>query len=150
MPPMPPCFEEICYSYHTVKEHLSWVQAGEDQSDAGTEHHDLDGKSMESRRLCEHCHCLRLKCQELIWRTHQGRCGDNQRKHSPRMVKHQLKFPTNINTPSFRPNIILWSAIKKHVLMIEVIVPWEEHIREVYEKKKMQDADLVAECQEKC
>lgn len=31
---------------------------------------------------------------------------------------------------------------------MEVIVPWEEHIREVYEKKKMQDADLVAECQE--
>lgn len=60
----------------------------------------------------------------------------------------RLKFPNNITTVSLRPDIILWSAIEKHVLMIELTVSWEERIQEAYERKKLQDAILLAECQE--
>lgn len=45
--------------------------------------------------------------------------------------------------------MVLWSALEKHVLLVELTVPWEQGIQEVYERKKLQYTNLVAEFQEK-
>lgn len=59
------------------------------------------------------------------------------------MLSHKITITTK------RPDIILWSSVERHVLLVELTVPWKQGIQEAYERKKSCSADLVAECQEK-
>ena len=60
----------------------------------------------------------------------------------------QLRFPQEICTTTLRPDVVLWSAAVKSVLLVELTVPWEEGLEAAYERKRAKYADLVAECRE--
>ncbi len=60
----------------------------------------------------------------------------------------QLQFPQEICSTTLRPDMVLWSAAVKSVILIELTVPWEEGLEAAYERKKAKYADLVAECRE--
>lgn len=49
----------------------------------------------------------------------------------------QLRFPTDISITTLRPHIVLWSEVKRCVLLVELTVPWELGIEEAYERKKV-------------
>ena len=56
----------------------------------------------------------------------------------------QLRFPQEICTTTLRPDVVLWSAAVKSVLLVELTVPWEEGLEAAYERKMVKYADLVA------
>ncbi len=56
----------------------------------------------------------------------------------------QLQFPQEICSTTLRPDVVLWSAAVKSVVLIELTVPWEEGLEAAYERKKVKYADLVA------
>ncbi len=60
----------------------------------------------------------------------------------------QLQFQQKICSTNLRPDVVLWSAAVKSVVLIELTVPWEEGLEAAYERKKAKYADLVAECRE--
>ena len=60
----------------------------------------------------------------------------------------QLQFPQEICSTTLRPDVVLWSAAVKKVLLIELTVSWEEGLEAAYERKMAKYADLVAECRE--
>lgn len=43
-------------------------------------------------------------------------------------LDRQLKFPAEITMTALRPDIVLWSASAKAVIMVELTVPWEEQM----------------------
>lgn len=45
-----------------------------------------------------------------------------------------------------RPNVVLTSASSKQVLLIESMVPWEDHIKEANEWKWSKYQELLEEC----
>ena len=51
-------------------------------------------------------------------------------------LKTYLQFPVHIIQTEKRPDIVAWSDSKKSVLIIELIVPWEENREEAYKQKK--------------
>eukprot|EP00066_Takifugu_rubripes_P027132 XP_011616398.1 PREDICTED: uncharacterized protein LOC105418502 [Takifugu rubripes] len=58
----------------------------------------------------------------------------------------QLLFPQHIATTSLRPDMIITSEASKHLIMLELIVPWEERIEEANERKRAKYQELVEEC----
>ncbi len=62
-------------------------------------------------------------------------------------LDRQLKFPPEIAVISSRPDIVLWSAGTKQIIMLELTVPWEERIEEAYERKMAKYQLLVEACQ---
>jgi len=63
-------------------------------------------------------------------------------------LERQLQFPQEICSTTLRPDVVLWAAAVKSVILIELTVPWEEGLEAAYERKKAKYADLVAECRE--
>ena len=49
----------------------------------------------------------------------------------------RLVFPMQIVTTKLRPDIILWSESPKMVVMVELIVPWEEWMLETTGKEEI-------------
>ncbi|KAG1925338.1 hypothetical protein F2P79_025614 [Pimephales promelas] len=60
----------------------------------------------------------------------------------------QLQFPREIVETSLRPDLVLWSAACKVVLMVELTVPWEGGLEAAHERKRAKYSDLAAECRE--
>ena len=56
---------------------------------------------------------------------------------------------TDITKTTLTPDIVLWLATEKRVLIVKLTVPCEGGIQEAYERKKLLYAELVAECQER-
>ncbi|KAJ8353609.1 hypothetical protein SKAU_G00211760 [Synaphobranchus kaupii] len=63
-------------------------------------------------------------------------------------VGRQLHFPGEICSTTLQPDIVLWAAEEKSVLLVELTVPWEEGVEAAHERKRAKYADLVAECRE--
>ncbi|XP_072021338.1 uncharacterized protein [Amphiura filiformis] len=57
-----------------------------------------------------------------------------------------IVFPPEIAETAKRPDITIYSAITKHVIIIELTVPSEENLANAYVRKKCKYEDLVAEC----
>ncbi|TWW59865.1 hypothetical protein D4764_06G0013950 [Takifugu flavidus] len=57
----------------------------------------------------------------------------------------QLIFPSHIIT-SLRPDMIIISEASKHLIMLELTVPWEERVEEANERKHAKYQELVEEC----
>ena len=58
----------------------------------------------------------------------------------------QLRFPQHIAVTSLRPDMIITSEASKHLIMLELTVPWEERIEEANERKRAKYQDQVEEC----
>jgi len=43
-------------------------------------------------------------------------------------LERQLQFPQEICSTTLRPDVVLWAAAVKSVILIELTVPWEEGI----------------------
>ena len=56
------------------------------------------------------------------------------------------RFPTHICDSNLRPDIVIWSNCLKHVILIELTVPWETRIQESHERKMLKYSDLVDQC----
>ena len=54
----------------------------------------------------------------------------------------RLIFPEHVGKTSLRPDLILFSNKLKKIVMWELTVPWEEHLEEVHERKKLKYDDL--------
>ena len=48
-----------------------------------------------------------------------------------------------------RPDIIIWSACAKIVILIELTVPWEERMEEAFERKRKRYQELVDDCSQR-
>ena len=60
----------------------------------------------------------------------------------------KLVFPPEIVTTSLRPDLVLWSTSQKAVFIVELTVPWEAAVGEVFERKKLKYADIAAEAEQ--
>ncbi|KAF7645521.1 hypothetical protein LDENG_00202680, partial [Lucifuga dentata] len=60
----------------------------------------------------------------------------------------QLKFPEHIAKTSLRPDLVLTSVSTKQIVLLELIVPWEDRIEEAHERKKAKYLELVGACRE--
>ncbi|XP_062272394.1 LOW QUALITY PROTEIN: uncharacterized protein LOC133978067 [Scomber scombrus] len=58
----------------------------------------------------------------------------------------QLKFPAHIAATSLRPDMIITSEASRHLIMLELTVPWEERIEEANERKRAKYQELVEDC----
>ncbi len=58
----------------------------------------------------------------------------------------QLKFPDHVTATSLRPDMVLLSAALKQVLLMELTVPWEDHIVEANERKQVKYQELLEQC----
>lgn len=43
-------------------------------------------------------------------------------------LQKQLKFPEHVITTNQRPGVVLWLDSTKHVILLELTVPWEENL----------------------
>ena len=59
--------------------------------------------------------------------------------------KGQKNLPKEIVMTNLRPDIVLSSQKAKTVVMIELIVPWEDHIEEANERKILKYDELILE-----
>ena len=60
----------------------------------------------------------------------------------------QLVFLREITTTTLRPDIVIWSAVERRVLIFELTIPWEEDMTAAQERKHLKYSELAAECQE--
>ncbi len=60
-------------------------------------------------------------------------------------LEQQLKFPNHIVTTTLRPDVLL-SESTKQVVLLELTVPWEDHLEEAFERKLAKYKGLVSEC----
>lgn len=58
----------------------------------------------------------------------------------------QHKFPQHVVKTTLRPEIVLVSDATKNVVMLELTVPWEEWMEEVFERKREKYDSLVSNC----
>ncbi|MGH0147808.1 UNVERIFIED_CONTAM: hypothetical protein FKN15_025961 [Acipenser sinensis] len=58
-------------------------------------------------------------------------------------VGQELIFPPEMATTSLRPDIVLWSGSARLVHLVELTVPWEDAVDEMYERKKLWNAQLA-------
>lgn len=58
----------------------------------------------------------------------------------------QLRFPHHIAVTSLRPDMIIISEASKHLIMLELTVPWEDRIEEANERKRAKYQELVEDC----
>ena len=63
-------------------------------------------------------------------------------------LKRRLVFPSVVQTTQ-RPDMVIWSAKDKCLVMVELTVPWESRCDEAMERKTAKYADLQRECKEK-
>jgi hypothetical protein len=62
-------------------------------------------------------------------------------------LDRRLVFP--VVQTNLRPDIVLWSARGKKLVMIELTVPWEERCEVAHETKKLKYTELQGLCQDK-
>ncbi len=60
---------------------------------------------------------------------------------------HKYFFPPDIVETVKRPDINIYSAVTKNVIIIELTVPSEENLANANARKKCKYEDLVAECE---
>jgi hypothetical protein len=62
-------------------------------------------------------------------------------------LKRQLRFPPEILSTKLRPDIVIWSSRGRKVILLELTVPCEELMEDVYNRKmaKYQKPDNKAE-----
>lgn len=60
----------------------------------------------------------------------------------------QLKFPQHITATSLWPDMIVTSEVTKQLIILELTVPWEEHIEEANKRKCAKYQELVEMCQD--
>ena len=60
----------------------------------------------------------------------------------------KLVFLPEIVTTSLRPDLVLLSTSQKAVFIVELTVPWEAAVGEVFERKKLKYADIAAEAEQ--
>ncbi len=58
----------------------------------------------------------------------------------------QLKFPQHIVRTTLRPDILLVSEEMKNIILMELTVPWEDHLDEAHERKRTKYEELVIDC----
>jgi len=63
-------------------------------------------------------------------------------------LKKQLKFPAEIANTKLRPDILLLSRMKIHIVLLELTVPWEERMEEAHKRKKAKSQALMDECRQ--
>jgi len=63
-------------------------------------------------------------------------------------LEKRLVFPEVVQT-TLRPDIVLWAPQDKKIVLIELIVPWEERCDEAYERKAAKYTQLTEECRKK-
>lgn len=59
----------------------------------------------------------------------------------------QLKFPEHVTSAYLRPGVVLTSTSSKQVLLLELEVPWEDHMEEANKRKRFNYQELIEECQ---
>ena len=64
-------------------------------------------------------------------------------------LRKQLRFPEEIVTTNYRPDIVIFWRSSRICIMIELTVPWEERMEEAYERKMLKYTDLVEQCRTK-
>ena len=64
-------------------------------------------------------------------------------------LKISLQFPVHFIQTEKQPDIVAWSDSKKSVLLIELIVPWEENREEAHERNQNRYETLRADFVEK-
>ena len=64
-------------------------------------------------------------------------------------LKEALHFPHHIVHTQERLDIVIWSDTVKHVIIVELTVPWKENIEEAFERKKLWYEKLRIECEDK-
>ena len=52
-------------------------------------------------------------------------------------------------TTTIRPDIVLWSRISRHVILVELTVPWKSRLEEAHKRKLAKYQELVTDIQEK-
>ena len=60
----------------------------------------------------------------------------------------RLVFPEVVQT-TLRPDIVLFSRSRKHIILIELTVPWETRVESAHELKSSKYAELINECRTK-
>ena len=59
-------------------------------------------------------------------------------------LDRQLRFPEIVQT-NLKPDIVLWSAAMKKIIIIELTIPWEERCGEANKQKKAKYDELMTE-----
>lgn len=60
-------------------------------------------------------------------------------------LERQLKFPPHIAKSKLRPDISLVSKTMRHLVLLELTVPWEDRMEEAQERKWEKYQELVKE-----
>lgn len=58
----------------------------------------------------------------------------------------QLKFPDTISVTTLKPNMVLVSQSSRQMLLLQLTVPWEDWMRQAFERKRAKYKELVDEC----
>ncbi len=61
----------------------------------------------------------------------------------------KLHFPEAVLSTTLRHDIIMWSPGGKKIILVELMVPWEEGCEEAAERKKGKYQQLVQDCRDK-
>lgn len=57
-----------------------------------------------------------------------------------------MKFPEAVAKTTLKPDIVLTSAASKQLSLLVLILPWEDSMEEVNERKRARYSALVEEC----
>ncbi|XP_078608663.1 uncharacterized protein LOC144880403 [Branchiostoma floridae x Branchiostoma japonicum] len=61
-------------------------------------------------------------------------------------LDRKLTFPEEITTTNLRPDIVIWSAKTRQVVILELTVPWEDRLEEAFERKAEKYSELKQSC----
>ncbi|XP_069136664.1 uncharacterized protein [Argopecten irradians] len=62
-------------------------------------------------------------------------------------IQRRMGFPAEVASLPLLPDVVLWSRSSKQVVLVELIVPWEDRMKEANERKQQKYQQLVEECQ---
>lgn len=60
----------------------------------------------------------------------------------------QLLFPREICSLTLRPDMVLWTAVRKSALLVKLTAPWEGGLESAYERNRAKYEELVTECRD--
>lgn len=50
-------------------------------------------------------------------------------------LKTRIQFQTEVASTNKRPDVVIWSSLSRHVIIVKLTVPWEEIMEGEYERK---------------
>jgi hypothetical protein len=102
----------------------------------------------QNKKGCQYINFVREGEKKSTTTTRTGILNESGSWEMKVDLREKLHFPEEVVHTTLRPDIVIWSKSPKHVILVELTVPYEERADEAFELKKAKYQELVQMCRD--